>query len=235
MPWRTPWLLARTVVLAALVLVTGVLLSIVTFGIRCASAPAVAGSVADPAAIRAVLGRGLYLSVPSVLALAVAAMLRSTGGVVVMFTLIFVIFVAPAVTVVGPLGRNAVYLPGSPMMPRPFRRTPICRLPSGFWNARSHPVHHLVGQHTWRASSGVSVGAGGADDLASGKHTNVRRSVAMTARNKVSTKLEQAKGAAKEAMGRVVGNERMTGEGRYERAKGELRQAAEKLRDATRR
>ncbi|MGW5113908.1 CsbD family protein [Streptomyces noursei] len=47
----------------------------------------------------------------------------------------------------------------------------------------------------------------------------------MTAHQKMTAKTEQARGAAKEAVGRALGNERMTGEGRLERAKGDLREA----------
>ncbi|BDM69515.1 MULTISPECIES: CsbD family protein [Streptomyces] len=54
----------------------------------------------------------------------------------------------------------------------------------------------------------------------------------MTADKKTSAKTEQIKGAVKETVGRAVGNERMTAEGRAERAKGDLRQAGHKARDA---
>ncbi|MFG3114386.1 MULTISPECIES: CsbD family protein [unclassified Streptomyces] len=54
----------------------------------------------------------------------------------------------------------------------------------------------------------------------------------MTADKKTSAKAEQIKGAVKETVGRAVGNERMTAEGRAERAKGDLRQAGHKARDA---
>ncbi|WP_407699470.1 CsbD family protein [Streptomyces chromofuscus] len=43
--------------------------------------------------------------------------------------------------------------------------------------------------------------------------------------------MEQAKGKAKEAAGRAVGNERMTAEGRMEQSKGDARQAKEKTKD----
>ncbi|MFC9229444.1 ABC transporter permease [Streptomyces decoyicus] len=110
-PWRRPWLVAKALVTAALVLVTGVLLSIVCFAVEYASAPAVAGSVADPSVVRAVLGGGLYLSALAVLSLAVGAILRSTvGGIVVMFTLIFVV---PALGSAPALSRLAHFLPGS--------------------------------------------------------------------------------------------------------------------------
>ncbi|WP_030991137.1 CsbD family protein [Streptomyces sp. NRRL S-1813] len=54
----------------------------------------------------------------------------------------------------------------------------------------------------------------------------------MTATDKKAAKAEQIKGAAKETVGRAVGNERMTAEGRAERAKGDMRQAAAKGKDA---
>ncbi|MEU9497390.1 CsbD family protein [Streptomyces sp. NPDC048196] len=54
----------------------------------------------------------------------------------------------------------------------------------------------------------------------------------MTAGKKTSAKTEQIKGAVKETVGRAVGNERLTAEGRAERAKGDLRQAGHKARDA---
>ncbi|GAA2307399.1 UPF0337 protein [Streptomyces caniferus] len=57
----------------------------------------------------------------------------------------------------------------------------------------------------------------------------------MTATDKMTAKTKQAKGAAKETLGRAVGNERMTAEGRVERATSDLRQAASKADEALRR
>ncbi|WP_030665928.1 CsbD family protein [Streptomyces rimosus] len=57
----------------------------------------------------------------------------------------------------------------------------------------------------------------------------------MTADKKASSKAERAKGAVKETVGRAVGNERMTAEGRTERAKGDIREAGEKAKDAFKR
>ncbi|MFE7775257.1 CsbD family protein [Streptomyces sp. NPDC057445] len=54
----------------------------------------------------------------------------------------------------------------------------------------------------------------------------------MAADEKTQAKMEQAKGKAKETAGRAVGNERLTAEGRAEQAKGDLRQAKEKGKDA---
>ncbi|MEU5899528.1 MULTISPECIES: CsbD family protein [Streptomyces] len=53
----------------------------------------------------------------------------------------------------------------------------------------------------------------------------------MTANEKAKAKTEQAKGAAKEAAGRAVGNERLTAEGRADQMKGDARQAKEKTKD----
>ncbi|MGC5346311.1 CsbD family protein [Streptomyces sp. DT24] len=55
----------------------------------------------------------------------------------------------------------------------------------------------------------------------------------MTDKNeKTEAKVEQAKGKLKETTGRAVGNERMTAEGRAEGAKGDIREAKEKAKDA---
>ncbi|WP_353945500.1 CsbD family protein [Streptomyces sp. HUAS MG91] len=53
----------------------------------------------------------------------------------------------------------------------------------------------------------------------------------MTASEKAKAKTEQATGSAKEAVGRAVGNERLTAEGRAEQMKGDARQAKEKTKD----
>ncbi|MET8676667.1 CsbD family protein [Streptomyces sp. NPDC004647] len=57
----------------------------------------------------------------------------------------------------------------------------------------------------------------------------------MSAREKAKAKWDQAKGMAKEATGRSVGNERMTAEGRGEQSRGDVRTAAEKVKDAFKR
>jgi uncharacterized protein YjbJ (UPF0337 family) len=53
----------------------------------------------------------------------------------------------------------------------------------------------------------------------------------MAGEQKAKAKAEQAKGKIKETTGRAVGNERMTAEGRVEKAKGDARQAKEKTKD----
>ncbi|MFD9216191.1 CsbD family protein [Streptomyces sp. NPDC087659] len=54
----------------------------------------------------------------------------------------------------------------------------------------------------------------------------------MAADEKSRAKIEQAKGKVKETVGRAVGNERMTAEGRAEQSKGDMREAKEKTKDA---
>ncbi|MGW1893429.1 CsbD family protein [Streptomyces sp. NPDC002004] len=54
----------------------------------------------------------------------------------------------------------------------------------------------------------------------------------MNSEQKAQAKMEQAEGKLKETAGRAVGNERLTAEGRAEQAKGDLRQAKEKAKDA---
>ncbi|WP_437062582.1 CsbD family protein [Streptomyces sp. enrichment culture] len=56
----------------------------------------------------------------------------------------------------------------------------------------------------------------------------------MAGNQKSRARTEQAKGKAKEALGRALGNERMTAEGRAEQSKGDARQAKEKGKDAFR-
>ncbi|GGX37361.1 UPF0337 protein [Streptomyces chryseus] len=48
---------------------------------------------------------------------------------------------------------------------------------------------------------------------------------------KTEAKVEQAKGKAKEVVGRAVGDQPMEAEGRAEQAKGDARQAKEKIKD----
>ncbi|MEU0234297.1 MULTISPECIES: CsbD family protein [unclassified Streptomyces] len=57
----------------------------------------------------------------------------------------------------------------------------------------------------------------------------------MSGNEKMKAKGEQVKGAIKETTGRALGDERMAGEGRAERAKGDAREAKEKTKDAFKR
>jgi uncharacterized protein YjbJ (UPF0337 family) len=54
----------------------------------------------------------------------------------------------------------------------------------------------------------------------------------MSTENKVNNTAEQAKGKVKEGAGKVTGNESLEAEGRGDQAKGNLRQAGEKVKDA---
>ncbi|MER5569555.1 CsbD family protein [Streptomyces goshikiensis] len=56
----------------------------------------------------------------------------------------------------------------------------------------------------------------------------------MSGTEKSKAHIEQAKGNAKEAMGRMAGNERMTAEGRADQAKGNARHAKEDIKDTFR-
>ncbi|WP_435972072.1 CsbD family protein [Streptomyces sp. Qhu_M48] len=56
----------------------------------------------------------------------------------------------------------------------------------------------------------------------------------MSGTEKGKAQVEQAKGKAKETVGRTVGNERMTAEGRADQAKGKAREAKEDVKDVFR-
>jgi uncharacterized protein YjbJ (UPF0337 family) len=57
----------------------------------------------------------------------------------------------------------------------------------------------------------------------------------MSAEDKVKNTAETAKGKAKEGVGTATGNESLKAEGRADQAKGDLRQAFEKIKDVFRR
>jgi uncharacterized protein YjbJ (UPF0337 family) len=54
----------------------------------------------------------------------------------------------------------------------------------------------------------------------------------MATEDKASNKITEMKGKAKEALGKAVGNEQMEAEGKADQAKGDLKQAGEKVKDA---
>ncbi|WP_073919814.1 CsbD family protein [Streptomyces sp. CB00455] len=56
----------------------------------------------------------------------------------------------------------------------------------------------------------------------------------MSGTEKSKAHAEQVKGKVKETVGRAVGNDRMTAEGRADQAKGSARQAKEDTKDAFR-
>ncbi|MFC9795485.1 CsbD family protein [Streptomyces sp. NPDC057695] len=53
----------------------------------------------------------------------------------------------------------------------------------------------------------------------------------MSGTEKSKAQVEQAKGKAKEAVGRTVGNERLTADGLSDQAKGKAREAKEDVKD----
>ncbi|MFF3652663.1 CsbD family protein [Streptomyces sp. NPDC002181] len=56
----------------------------------------------------------------------------------------------------------------------------------------------------------------------------------MSGTEKTKATAEQAKGKAREAIGRIAGNKRMTAEGHADQAKGNARQAKEDIKDTFR-
>ncbi|MEV0531867.1 CsbD family protein [Kitasatospora sp. NPDC050463] len=54
----------------------------------------------------------------------------------------------------------------------------------------------------------------------------------MSAEDKAKNITEKAKGKAKEAAGKAVGNERLTAEGKADQVSGDAKQAGEKIKDA---
>jgi uncharacterized protein YjbJ (UPF0337 family) len=54
----------------------------------------------------------------------------------------------------------------------------------------------------------------------------------MSTENKAKNMAETAKGKAKEGLGRATGNESLEAEGHGDQAKGDLKQAGEKVKDA---
>ncbi|WP_435971681.1 CsbD family protein [Streptomyces sp. Qhu_M48] len=56
----------------------------------------------------------------------------------------------------------------------------------------------------------------------------------MSGTEKSKAQVEQAKGKAKEAMGRMVGNDRMKAEGNADQAKGRARESKEDVKDTFR-
>ncbi|MFI8460987.1 CsbD family protein [Kitasatospora sp. NPDC085464] len=56
----------------------------------------------------------------------------------------------------------------------------------------------------------------------------------MSTGDKASNAVRKAKGKAEEEVGKAVGNERMTARGKADQVAGDLKQAAEKVKDALR-
>jgi uncharacterized protein YjbJ (UPF0337 family) len=62
-------------------------------------------------------------------------------------------------------------------------------------------------------------------------HRGVKEPV-MAAEDKAANKVTEVKGKAKKETGKAIGNEQMEAEGRTDQAKGNLKQAGEKVKDA---
>ncbi len=54
----------------------------------------------------------------------------------------------------------------------------------------------------------------------------------MSITKKIAHKAEAVKGGAKKALGRLTGNQRLQAEGRGDQAKGDIKQAGAKIKDA---
>ena len=54
----------------------------------------------------------------------------------------------------------------------------------------------------------------------------------MAAADKAKNTVQQAKGTLKETAGKISGNDKLQAEGKADRAKGNLKQAGEKVKDA---
>ncbi|MFJ9776134.1 CsbD family protein [Kitasatospora sp. NPDC101157] len=54
----------------------------------------------------------------------------------------------------------------------------------------------------------------------------------MSASDKIENTADKAKGAVKEGVGKVTGNERLQAEGKADKAKGDIKQAGEHVKDA---
>ncbi|MFJ6382588.1 CsbD family protein [Kitasatospora sp. NPDC092039] len=54
----------------------------------------------------------------------------------------------------------------------------------------------------------------------------------MSASDKIENTADKAKGAVKEGIGKLTGNERLQAEGRADKTKGDIKQAGEHVKDA---
>jgi uncharacterized protein YjbJ (UPF0337 family) len=54
----------------------------------------------------------------------------------------------------------------------------------------------------------------------------------MATENKAANKVTELKGRAKKSLGKATGNEELEAEGKTDEAKGDVKQAAEKVKDA---
>jgi hypothetical protein len=112
-PRRTPMLVAKITMFAALVFVVGEIVSFVAFflgeGILHSHVPV---SLSDPGVARAVIGAGLYLTVLGLFAMAIGGLVRHTAGAIT-GTIGFVIVLEPLSTLIPGTWGNHIhdYLP----------------------------------------------------------------------------------------------------------------------------
>jgi len=96
-PKRLPMLAAKAVVLAALIVVVGEIVTFCSFFVGAAILRShVTTALSDPGAARAVIGTGLVLGVLSVFALSIGQIIRHTAGAIA--TVIGVVLVLPIIT-----------------------------------------------------------------------------------------------------------------------------------------
>lgn len=97
MPRRVEYLAAKALVLGALVLVVGLIVSFASFFLSqlIYRTEHIQGSLSDPGVLRAVIGGGLYLTVIALMALGIGVLLRHTAGAVT--TVLGVLFVLPII------------------------------------------------------------------------------------------------------------------------------------------
>jgi ABC-type transport system involved in multi-copper enzyme maturation permease subunit len=93
-PQRWEVLTAKAVVLAAVVVVVGIVTSFATFflGQRILATKGLEAHIGDPGVLRAVIGAGLYLTVVGLLALGLGTLIRRTAGAIaVVVALLFIL------------------------------------------------------------------------------------------------------------------------------------------------
>ncbi|SEF50264.1 ABC-2 family transporter protein [Thermomonospora echinospora] len=96
-PRRTQYLAAKALVLAALVLVVGLVVSFASFFLAqlVYATKNLDGSLGDPGVLRAVIGGAVYLTLIALISLAVGMLLRHTAGAVT--TVLGALFVLPII------------------------------------------------------------------------------------------------------------------------------------------
>jgi ABC-type transport system involved in multi-copper enzyme maturation permease subunit len=114
-PHRTPMLMAKTVVFAAVVFVVGEVAAFAAFAVGAPMLHSkVAVGIGDPGVLRAIIGAGLYGAVLGVFSIAVGAIVRHTAGGIAGI-IAFVLVLAPLTQLIpGTIGDHVyAYLPTS--------------------------------------------------------------------------------------------------------------------------